>query len=222
MWSELGQDFSLYHRLRHPARRMTLLGKLRIMASGGLWQLAVHRASHEIAVRANSSSGRTLRSRLWGFVLLPVGLLMKVMTKNEIHESSVLEGGIYVSNRGGIVLGARRIGSGTLIHHNVTIGMNPYDRGRPDIGRRVWIGHDSFIYGAISIGDGVTILPGSVLAKSIPPRAVVMGNPARVVMRGFDNRVLCSSGGDARISLPEPQSRRPPVWHPGEMVADVR
>ena len=49
------------------------------------------------------------------------------------------------------------------------------------------------IYGNIKIGDGVTVLPGSVITKSVPSGAVVQGNPARVIRRLYDNSVLRSN-----------------------------
>jgi len=58
------------------------------------------------------------------------------------------------------------------------------------LGVSVWIGADCVVYGAISIGDGATLLPGTVLVKSIPAGAVMMGNPARLVLRDFDNADL--------------------------------
>jgi acetyltransferase-like isoleucine patch superfamily enzyme len=60
----------------------------------------------------------------------------------------------------------------------------------PEIGKNVWIGSDCVVYGAITIGDGATLLPGTVLAKSIPPCVVMRGNPARLVVKNFDNSEL--------------------------------
>ncbi|HLZ10830.1 MAG TPA: DapH/DapD/GlmU-related protein, partial [Chloroflexota bacterium] len=55
------------------------------------------------------------------------------------------------------------------------------DRGAPTIGNRVFIGAHSVIVGRITVGDDVVICAGSVVSRSVPARAVVMGNPARVV-----------------------------------------
>ena len=49
------------------------------------------------------------------------------------------------------------------------------------IGNRVFIGAGAMIVGKITIGDDAHIFPGSVVTRSVPPRAVVMGYPARVV-----------------------------------------
>ncbi len=54
----------------------------------------------------------------------------------------------------------------------------------------MWIGPNCIIGGAITVGDGATALPGSFLTYSVPPRAVVKGNPAAIVLRCFDNSAL--------------------------------
>lgn len=50
-----------------------------------------------------------------------------------------------------------------MIGTRVTVGQSHIDGGLPEIGRNVCIGSDCVIYGAISIGDGGTLLPGTVL-----------------------------------------------------------
>jgi len=44
----------------------------------------------------------------------------------------------------------------------------------------VYIGANSMIVGKITIGDDALVFPGSVVTRPVPPRAVVMGYPARV------------------------------------------
>lgn len=57
---------------------------------------------------------------------------------------------------------------------------------RLEIGNDVWIGHNAVILpGCNSIGDGAIIGAGAIVNKNIPPYAVVIGNPARVVMYRF-------------------------------------
>jgi acetyltransferase-like isoleucine patch superfamily enzyme len=54
------------------------------------------------------------------------------------------------------------------------------------IGNDVWIGANVVIMPEVSrIGDGAVIGAGSVVNKDIPPYAVVLGNPARVVKYRF-------------------------------------
>ena len=49
------------------------------------------------------------------------------------------------------------------------------------IGNNVWIGSDVTILPGVEIGDGSVIAAGAVLTRSIPPRSVAAGVPAKVV-----------------------------------------
>lgn len=49
------------------------------------------------------------------------------------------------------------------------------------IGNDVWIGASVYIKNGIKIGDGAIIGAGSVVTKSIPPYAIVVGVPAKIV-----------------------------------------
>lgn len=48
------------------------------------------------------------------------------------------------------------------------------------IGNDVWIGHGAYIAAGVTIGDGAVIAAHSVVAKDVPPYAVVAGNPATI------------------------------------------
>lgn len=55
------------------------------------------------------------------------------------------------------------------------------------IGNDVWLGHNSIIMpGVNSVGDGAVVAAGAVVNKDVPPYAVVVGNPARLVRYRFD------------------------------------
>lgn len=55
---------------------------------------------------------------------------------------------------------------------------NPHGEENMTIGSDVWIGRDAILLGNITIGHGAIIGAFSVVAKDIPPYAVVVGNPA--------------------------------------------
>ncbi len=64
-----------------------------------------------------------------------------------------------------------------------------YPRAQSDdgiaIGNDVWIGRNAILLAPITIGDGAIIGAYSVVAKDIPPYAVVVGNPAQVLRYRF-------------------------------------
>lgn len=52
------------------------------------------------------------------------------------------------------------------------------------IGDRVWIGQGATVMKGVTIGAGAVVAARSVVTKDVPPRAVVVGVPARVVREG--------------------------------------
>jgi virginiamycin A acetyltransferase len=54
------------------------------------------------------------------------------------------------------------------------------------IGNDVWLGHNAIINSNVNeIGDGAVVGAGAVVFKDVPPYAVVVGNPGRVVRHRF-------------------------------------
>lgn len=58
------------------------------------------------------------------------------------------------------------------------------------IGNDVRIGSDVKILGGVKIGSGAVIGANSVVTKDVPPYAVVVGNPARVIKYRFDDETI--------------------------------
>ncbi|WP_322882156.1 DapH/DapD/GlmU-related protein [Pandoraea sputorum] len=56
------------------------------------------------------------------------------------------------------------------------------------IGPDVWIGHNAIIMPGVSIGTGAAIGSGAVVTKDVPPYAIVVGVPARVLRYRIDDR----------------------------------
>lgn len=55
------------------------------------------------------------------------------------------------------------------------------------IGSNVWLGENVCILKGVTIGDGAVIGANSVVTKDIPPSAIAVGSPARVIKRYNDN-----------------------------------
>ncbi len=49
--------------------------------------------------------------------------------------------------------------------------------------RRAWIGQNAFIMKGVTVGEGAVVGANSVVVTDVPPFAVVMGNPARVIVK---------------------------------------
>jgi virginiamycin A acetyltransferase len=60
----------------------------------------------------------------------------------------------------------------------------------PIIGNDVWISSDVTIYSGVTIGDGAVIAGNSVVTNSVPPYAIVGGNPARIIRYRFDEKTI--------------------------------
>lgn len=60
-----------------------------------------------------------------------------------------------------------------------------------EIGNDVWLGHNSIIMPHVTcIGDGSVVAAGAVVNKNVPPYAVVVGNPARIVRYRFSKETI--------------------------------
>lgn len=202
IFNSFKQDICFCHQLHFPDKKPTLLSLIRVLLSSrGLLIIAVHRISHaQTTCLRPAGVAKWLINQVVRFTAILGTYLYNVLTKSSILETTVFEPMIYLSEHGHIIIGARSIGAGTIVHDHVTIGMNIVSMGIPEIGRNVWIGHHSVIYGDIKISDDVTILPNTVLTKSLAPGAVVQGNPARIVKYKFESAALRhSSNKDIKL-----------------------
>ncbi len=68
--------------------------------------------------------------------------------------------------------------------------ISSYSRGDINIGNDVWIGTRCIIMDNVTIGDGAVCAAGSVITKSVPPYAIVGGNPARIIKYRFSEEII--------------------------------
>ena len=111
-----------------------------------------------------------------------------------INDNVIIGEGCHLTAINSIV-----IGQGTLLGKNITITDNShgliiadeadvlptkrklYSKGPVAVGNKVWIGDKVTILPGVTIGNSSIIGANSVVTKDIPPRSVVVGNPAKVI-----------------------------------------
>lgn len=111
----------------------------------------------------------------------------RFLTGIEIHPAASIGRRFFIDHGSGVVIGeTAEIGNDVLMYQGAVLGGTTLSKGKrhPTIGNNVVIGASAIILGAITIGDGARIGAGSVVVKSVPPGATVVGIPGRIV----DNR----------------------------------
>ncbi len=58
------------------------------------------------------------------------------------------------------------------------------------VGNDVWFGYNCMIMNGVKIGHGAIIAAGALVAKDVPPYAIVAGNPAKIVKMRFDDATI--------------------------------
>ena len=65
-------------------------------------------------------------------------------------------------------------------------------KGDTVIGNDVWIGQNAVILPGVHIGDGAVIGANSVVGSDVAPYTIVIGNPAKVLRKRFDDELIGS------------------------------
>lgn len=90
---------------------------------------------------------------------------------------------VRIWHHGGMIFHAWSIGDDCHLRQNTTFGVarSNHNFELPRIGNRVDIGVGACLLGDITIGDGAVIGANAVVLKSLPPGAVAVGIPAKVI-----------------------------------------
>ena len=117
----------------------------------------------------------------------------QILTGAEIHYNSNIGKGFKIAHPNGIVVGAHVVsGNNLTIFQGVTIGariimqQDPIKSPKaryPIIGNNVILYAGAKIIGSITLGDNVTVGANSVVLKSVPDNATVVGIPGRIIAK---------------------------------------
>jgi serine O-acetyltransferase len=102
----------------------------------------------------------------------------------EIHPGATIGRRVVIDHGMGVVIGETAIvGDDVLIYHGVTLGgkANTIEKRHPTIGNKVLLGAGAKIIGDIEIGDGAQVGANTVVTKSVPAGAVIVGPQASII-----------------------------------------
>ncbi len=140
----------------------------------GLHAIWLYRLAHFLWVREFISLARFISH------------ISRFLTGIEIHPGAKIGKRFFIDHGMGVVIGeTSEIGDDVLIYQGVVLGGTTRERKKrhPTIGNYVVIGAGATILGPVKIGDGARIGSGSVVVKSVPTGATVVGIPGRVMER---------------------------------------
>ena len=125
----------------------------------------------------------------------------------DISPNTVIGPGLYLGHFSGVVISPHAVlGKNINIAHGVTIGAESRGRrrGAPTLEDRVWVGTHAIIVGKITVGAEAMIGPGAYVNFDVPPKAVVLGNPGKIVSysgsAGYVNKTIAESDVSRPIS----------------------
>ena len=168
MWERLKEDIRTI-KDRDPAAKNAVEV---FLCYPGLHAIWLHRIAHALYQRRWFTTARLVSHFSRGF------------TGIEIHPGAKIGRRLFIDHGMGVVMGeTTEIGDDCLIYKGVVLGGTTLEKKKrhPTLGNRVIIGSNSTVLGAITIGDGARIGSGSVVVKSVPAGATVVGVPGRIV-----------------------------------------
>jgi len=102
----------------------------------------------------------------------------------EIHPGAKIGRRFFIDHGMGVVIGETAvIGDDCTLYHGVTLGGTSWKKGKrhPTVGNSVVIGAGAKVLGPIEVGDGARIGSNSVVLKTVPAGATVVGIPGHFV-----------------------------------------
>lgn len=186
---------------------------------------------HPSALCESTSIGE--RTRVWAFVHILPGA--KVGEECNLCDNVFIENDVVIGNRVTIKCGVQvwdgiRLEDDVFVGPNATFTNDPFPRSGQHLDRYpstvvrrgASIGANATILPGITIGEKAMVAAGSVVTRSVPPNAIVSGNPARIV--GYVDSIKPEARAVARETGPavSATSVRGVTLHELPLIRDMR
>jgi UDP-2-acetamido-3-amino-2,3-dideoxy-glucuronate N-acetyltransferase len=159
-------------------------------------------------------------SRIWAFAYVLEGA--EIGANANICSHTFIEGGVVIGDRVTVKSGVQ-LWDGVRVEDDVFIGPNatftndlfPRSKQRPEefaktlVCRHASIGANATILAGLTIGARAMIGAGAVVVRSVPPNAIVVGNPARI--RGYVDSLRDGARAEAGAAVGEVGARESQV-----------
>ena len=167
MFDQLKEDINIVFE-RDPAART----KLEVLTTyPGLHALMFHRLNHWLW-HANLK-----------FIARFLSFFARWFTGIEIHPGAVIGKRFFIDHGMGVVVGETAvIGDDCTLYHGVTLGGTSWQKGKrhPTLANGVVVGAGAKVLGPIDIGNDARIGSNSVVVRSVPDGATIVGIPGRI------------------------------------------
>jgi len=161
---------------------------------------------------------------------LSIGAYTDIVSGTELHDVASI--GRYCSIAKDVIIGQDRKSHplSWLTSHSGLVSLRqklgaiaPHHDGvqQTVIGHDVWIGMDVLILEGVTIGTGAVIGAQSLVNKDIPPYAIAVGSPAKVVRYRFDPEVIDGLLASQWWNLPAQRLAQLPIEEPQAMLAQL-
>ncbi len=130
----------------------------------------------------------------------------RFVTGIEIHPGATIGKRFFIDHGSGVVIGeTTEIGDNVLLYSEVVLGGTSLEKKKrhPTLEDDVVVGTGAKVLGAITLGKGAKVGACSVVVKSVPPGATVVGIPAKIVKKEAPEHKIDLQHGD----IPDPVAR---------------